>query len=359
MNFNIDEMLPYRDEVRAAVDKVITSGWFVGGPMIEKFEKEWAQFTHQEYAIGVGNGTDAIRIALLALGIRPGDEVLTSAHGVAYTALAIRSIGAVPVFVDIDPATYVPSVGAYNGAITAKTRAIVPVYLYGLVSQAKEIKEFAEKYNLMVVADAAQAHGGITAGDAHAVAYSFYPTKNLGALGEAGAITTDIPVVAERARRLRDAGRTDRYVHVPPSGVNSMLDEIQAAVLSVKLPYLTKRNEARHKLAWRYREALTGLPLGMQYPWYAQHSWHLFVVQSPLRNGIRQYLQHRGIPTLIHYPLPVPRQPVFVEEQLLNGPWPNTEKVCNEIFSLPMHADLAAEDQEKVISTLRKYFHAD
>jgi dTDP-4-amino-4,6-dideoxygalactose transaminase len=354
MNFNLDLMMPYRDEVRDAVSQVIDSGWYLGGKEIKAFENEWAAYTGQRFSVGVGNGTDAIRLALLALGIGPGDEVLTPAFNVAYTALAIKAVGATPVYVDSDDG-YLVSSYAYAKAITSKTRAVVPVHLYGRVHSTNgSLRELADYGGFVMLEDAAQAHGAKDVGLGHATAYSFYPTKNMGALGEAGAVTTNIPIVAERIRLLRDAGRTDRYVHELRGGVNSMMDEIQAAVLRVKLKYLSDRNEQRWAAASYYDSQLK--TPGNQ-PNHASSVHHLYVIRSTRRKELRDYLTAKGIPTLIHYPVPVPMQPIFVAESIDQGPWPNAEIYAREVLSLPMHADITKAEQDQVITAIKE-FHA-
>lgn len=358
MNFNLDLMLPYKDEVKAAVTRVIDSGWYLGGGETEAFEAEWAAFTGQRYVVGVGNGTDAIRIALTALGIGPGDEVLTPAHCVGFTALAIRATGATPVFVDVYRESHMPNVWDYERLITPRTKAIVPVHLYGNVTDMVKFMEVAEAHGLVVVEDAAHAHGAAGLGHAHATAYSFYPTKNLGALGEAGAINTNIPIVAERCRLLRDGGRTDRYVHEPPGGLNSMMDEVQAAVLRAKLPYLRERNAARERAAEYYHDGLKIPRLGLLTGFGPHRVWHLYVARTTHRDALRAHLEAAGVPTLIHYPLPVPLQPTFMGENVGRGPWPVSEEASREVLSLPLHADITHEEQDRVIDAVKSFFES-
>lgn len=358
MQFNLDQMVPYKEEVKAAVARVIDSGWYLGGAEIKAFEQEWAAFTGQQYAVGVGNGTDAIRLALLALGIGPGDDVLTPAFNVAYTAIAIKAVGANPVFIDPDEG-YLVSAMAYMGAITPKTKAIVPVHLYGLVNIDNiELRQFADDRGIVVVEDAAQAHGARDVGHGHVTAYSFYPTKNLGALGEAGAITTNIPIVAERVKLLRDAGRTDRYVHELRGGVNSMMDEIQAAVLRVKLKYLDKRHKQRKLAAQYYDMHMEMNSARKEWQGSTLSVHHLYVIRSAKRRELRDHLTAKGIPTLIHYPVPVPMQPIFVAENIDKGPWPNAERYAREVLSLPMHPDITREEQDQVIAAIKEFYAA-
>lgn len=359
MNFNLDLMLPYKDEVKAAVNRVIDSRQYIYGPELEAFERE---FSPRRHVVGVGNGTDALRIALLAMGVKAGDEVISPAFNVAYTALAVHAIGAKNVFVDVDSESLLLNPALIRAAVTDKTRAIIPVHLYGRVCDMERIAAIANEFNLMVLEDAAQAHGamfydqGIThgvgaRGYSHAVAYSFYPTKNLGALGEAGAITTRIAAIADAARLLRNAGRTDRYAHVVP-GINSCLDEIQAAVLRVKLPYMKERTAARIAAAEYYR---AGLPQHVLRKWTYGDVNHLFVIRSGRRNELLEFLKSRGIPSLIHYPIPVPYQPIFAHTAFDSGEWRHAEHAAREVLSLPMHADITREDQDRVIEAVNEF----
>lgn len=350
--FNLDHDVENRPAILAAIQRVVESGWVLGGDEIKGFEREWASYTDQAFAVGVGSGTDAIRLTLLALGIGPGDEVLTPAFNVAYTAIAIKSVGATPVFVDVD-ANYKVGAQAYWDAITPRTRAIVPVHLFGHVHRGncEDIWKVAASRGLVVVEDAAQAHGALDVGMfAHAAAYSFYPTKNLGALGEAGAVTTNIPIVADRVRLLRDAGRTDRYVHELRGGTNTMLDEIQAAVLREKLPRLFGRNVKRKEAADYYAQEMPELP-GPPRPTVN----HLYVVRVKDRTGLRAKLTARDIPSLIHYPVPVPLQPIFIADSIDKGPWPRAEKYAREVLSLPLFPDITREEQNQVIEVVLEH----
>ncbi len=359
MNFNLDLALTYKDEIKAAVSRVIDSNSFVNGPELKTFEADFAIATGTAFAVGVGSGTDAIRIALLALGIKPGDEVITSAHGVAYTALAIQSIGAKPIFADVDEKTKLIDPWDIEKRITPRTRAIVPVHLYGLPCNMAVIKRIADEHGLVIVEDAAQAHFAVRVGMyAHATAYSFYPTKNLGAMGEGGAVTTNIPVVAERVRLLRDAGRTDRYVHIPPGGLNSMLDEMQAAVLNVRLRHRGSTARARNDAFAYYWDRLDTVPLfeaGLRLHYHeGEHVAHLFVVFTERREELHRYLTGCAIPTLMHYPITVPNQPVFIGDG--QGPFPEAEKAARTCLSLPLHPDITREEQDSVILAINAFF---
>lgn len=359
MNFNLDLMFPYKHEVGRAIDSVVARQQYILGPNVEGFEQEFAAYTGQAFTVGVGNGTDAIRIALLALGIKPGDEVISPAFNVAYTALAVAAVGATNVFVDSVAHGAVMDLQAVKAAITPKTRAIIAVHLFGQMEYMPELSEIAKNYGLLLIEDAAQAHGAADRGErpgrySHAVAYSFYPTKNLGALGEAGAITTNIDVVADRARLLRDGGRTDRYLHVLP-GINSCLDEMQAAILRVKLPYLDGRNLARVRAAIYYKEKLPRIAGLITPSIITGHVYHLYVVRSTRREELREHLAKRGVPSLVHYPVPVPYQPCFMTATP-GGPWPNADKLAREVLSLPMHADITSSEQDMVIAAVKEFY---
>src|SRR5258705_1588616 len=351
MIFNLDQMVPYKNQVKEAIDRVIERQQYIYGEEIKAFEKEWALFTKQQYAIGVGNGTDAIRIALQALGVKPGDEVISTAFNVAYTAQAVASIGAVNVFCDVDHNLLINTY-QIRDLITSRTRVILPVHLFGCRVPLEVLKDIVERNGLIIVEDAAQAHGLYGLGQySHAVAYSHYPTKNLGCLGEGGSITTNIPIVEERAKLIRDAGRTDRYVHVLP-GVNSCLDEIQAAILRVKLRYLIERNKARLIIAQNYDRYLKHVG-DIKFISNGNSVYHLYVIRTSYRDKLHEYLKSKNIPTLIHYPVIVPRQPVFND---IKGSWPIAEEGSKTALSLPMHPDLAFEEQKAVIENIKNFY---
>lgn len=364
MNFNIDEMRPYRDEVKRAMNKVVDSNWFIDGEALAEFEREWAEYTNQRFAAGVGSGTDAIAIGLKALGVGEGDEVITPAFNVAYTAMAISIVGATPVFVDVRECDLTIDPRAIEAAITPNTRAIVPVHLYGNLAQMRWLRMLAQEHRLAILEDAAQAHGShfldgadVQPGsEGDVTAWSFYPTKNLGALGDGGAITTNIPEVDRVVRLVRDSGRTDRYVHVR-RGINSRLDEVQAAVLSVKLKHLDERIAARRAIAERYREGIADLPL-VPIRYHEGAAPHLYVVRVPdgRRDALMSHLGMRGVPTLIHYPIPAPLQPALIADTYHYGPWPVAEAAAREVLSLPLHADLTEGEQGIVLEALRSFY---
>lgn len=348
MLFNLDTR--NEQEVQEAVQRALRSHWLLQGPEIAAFEQEWASYCEQRHAIGVGSGTEAIRIGLLALGVKPGDEVISPAFNVAFTALAVSSIGATNVFVDCDPQTLLMDVDRIPELVGPRTTAILPVHLFGQMVNMRRVREVADEHGLMVLEDAAHAHGAAYQGHkpgkwSHAVAYSFYPTKNLGALGDAGCVTTNLARVEQHMRLLRDGGRTDRYVHSILC-TSSWMDEVQAAALRVKLKYLDAGNDARIALSKQYDNSLTKVAPVARDP-RAHHVHHLYVVRSKARAGLRDHLTKCGIPSLIHYPVPVPLQPCFIHSEL--GSWPNAEQACREVVSLPMRPDLTVDEQREVV----------
>jgi dTDP-4-amino-4,6-dideoxygalactose transaminase len=330
--------------VRTAVDRVIDRGWFILGPELEAFEREFATAVQAPAAVGVGTGTDALAIALRTLGIGPGDEVITSPLSAAYSALAIVMAGARPVFADIDPIRLTIDPAAAAAAVTDRTAAIMPVHLYGQPADMPALAGVASRHGIAIVEDCCQAHLATCAGRpvgsfGAAAAYSFYPTKNLGALGDGGAITFADEVHASRARRIRNGGQTDRYRHTE-LGVNSRLDEIQAAVLRARLPFLPKWTNTRRQLARMYREALSSIGTITVPPELdAGHVYHLFPVRSADRDGMQRHLRHAGVETLIHYPIPIPDQPAMTAAGPV--PCPIARQVCSEIFSLPLYPTLS------------------
>lgn len=343
-------------DVRGAMHRVVQRGWFVLGPELDAFESEFAAAVSAPHAVGVGTGTDAIALALRALGIGPGDEVITAPVSAAYSALAIMMAGARPVFADIDPDRLTLDPEAIGAAVTPRTAAILPVHLYGQPADMTSIMQVAERHNLVVIEDCCQAHlatceGRPVGSFGRAAAYSFYPTKNLGAIGDGGAITTSDGEVAARVRRLRNGGQTDRYHHTE-FGVNSRLDEVQAAVLRARLRYLAAWTERRRFLAREYRAALSDID-GVTVPPErdAGHVYHLFPVLSGDRERIRSRLQRAGVETLIHYPVPIPRQPALASEQ--PAACAVADRICNEVFSLPLYPTLPPGAVDCVARALR------
>jgi len=346
-------------DVRAAIERVVRRGWFVLGPELERFEQDFASACGAAHAIGVGTGTDALAIALRALGIGPGDEVITSPLSAAYSALAIMMVGARPVFADIDPVRLTMDPRATAAAVTSRTRALMPVHLYGQAADMPSLMEVARAHNLAVVEDCCQAHmatcnGTLVGSFGEMAAYSFYPTKNLAALGDGGAITTNDPALTARARRLRNGGQTDRYHHVE-FGMNSRLDEIQAAVLSARMKWLPKWTADRRRLAAAYRATLESAPVVVPPEQDAGHVYHLFPVLSATRDALQEHLRLRGVETLIHYPVPIPRQPALAAEN--PAQCPAADRVSAEVLSLPLHPGLTARTVDEVAAALHA-FHA-
>jgi dTDP-4-amino-4,6-dideoxygalactose transaminase len=344
-----------RDDVRAAIERVIASGWFVLGPEVEAFESEFARTMGAAEAVGVGTGTDAIALILRALEIGPGDEVITTPLSAAYTALAIMMTGARPVFADIDPVRFTIDPDLIEQAIGPRTRAILPVHLYGQAADMAAIERIAIRHKLAIVEDCCQAH--LATADSRPVgtigvagAFSFYPTKNLGALGDGGAVLTNDSALAARIKRLRNGGQSDRYHH-QDAGVNSRLDEIQAAVLRTRLPRLGAWTARRRALAARYRVLLNDAP-GVEVPVERDpgHVYHLFVMRVRHRMRLQTALAASGIETLIHYPVPVPRQPALAG--LSAGHYPVAARACDEVLSLPFHPGLKDADVDTVAAAI-------
>ncbi len=346
-----------RDAIDGALRRVIDRGWYILGPEVDAFEREFASAIGTAHAVGVGTGTDAITLTLRALDIGAGDEVITTPLSAAYSALAIMMAGARPVFADIDPERLTLDPAAAAAAVTSRTRAILPVHLYGQPADMDAFEAIAARHHLALIEDACQAHlatsqrrplGSIGI----AGAFSFYPTKNLGALGDGGAVTTRDAQLAARIKRLRNGGQTSRYHH-QEAGANSRLDELQAAVLRVRLPRLAAWTERRRALASTYRRALVGAPLRVPALVDEGHVFHLFPVLSEERDRLQQHLSAEGIETLIHYPVPIPRQPalgaVSAEE------YPVAARTCAQVLSLPIYPALADRDVEAVAAAVHSF----
>ena len=328
--------------IKAAIDRVIASGWFILGPEVEAFEREFADASKVPHAVGVGTGTDAITLIFRGLDIGPGDEVITSPLSAAYSALAIMMAGARPVFADIDPERLTLDPRAAEAAITPRTRAIMPVHLYGQPADMRAFEALASKHNLALVEDAAQAHLGTADGRpigtiGVAAASSFYPTKNLGALGDGGAILTRDASLAARIKKLRNGGQSTRYQH-DEFGVNSRLDEMQAAILRARLKHLPAWTAKRRAIAARYRAALAKSALRVPREFDAGHVYHLFPVLTEHRDRFQSHMKERGVETLIHYPVPIPRQPAV--QSTSPAMCAITDRVCAQVVSLPMYPAL-------------------
>lgn len=352
--------LAHRDDIDAAVLRALDSGRYILGPETAAFEKEFSSWAGASDAVGTGSGTDALHLGLRAVGIGIGDEVITVSHTAVATIAAIELAGATPVFVDIDPQTFTMDPVSLQERLTARTRAVIPVHIYGHAADMDAILEIARSRRLIVLEDCAQAAGARykgkqvgTLGDMGA--FSFYPTKNLGALGDAGALITSNPVLAERARALRQYGWRTRYLS-DMAGMNTRLDEVQAAILRVKLRHLNAENARRGAIASSYQDALEGnreigsppntAPSG-------QHAWHLYVVRSPRRDELQAFLADQGIGTLIHYPVPVHLQAGY--SRLRAGCLLETERAAREVLSLPLWPEMSDSDVTSVCSALREF----
>ena len=350
--------LAHKDEIDEAIHRVLDRGWYILGDEVRAFEEEFGRYLGIGHAVGVGSGTDALHLALRALGVGPGDAVFTVSHTAVATIAAIELAGASPILVDIDPATFTMDpnrledtlrtlVSAGRSSPAGRPRAIIPVHLYGHPADMTAIVEIATRYELAVLEDCAQSHGAAiqrrkTGTWGHMAAFSFYPTKNLGALGDGGAIVTNQRELAEHAALLREYGWRERYVS-EFAGMNTRLDELQAAVLRVKLKYLDEENNRRRKIANIYNRMLVDVPevLPEEKP-DVHHVYHQYVVQDKDRDALRAFLRERKIATLIHYPVPVHLQPAYCERITIgNGGLTHTERACAEILSLPMHPQLA------------------
>jgi dTDP-4-amino-4,6-dideoxygalactose transaminase len=348
---------PYEAAIREAVDRVLRSGWYILASENEAFEREFAQYCGVDHCIGMANGLDALTLALRAMDIGPGDEVIVPSHTFVATWLAVSHVGAVPVPVEPDPATYNIDPARIEGAVGPRTRAIVPVHLYGQPADMGPILDIARRHRLRVLEDAAQAHGARHGGSrlgghGDAVAWSFYPGKNLGALGDGGAVTTRDPELAQRLRLLRNYGSAVKYRH-EVVGQNSRLDELQAAVLRVKLPGLDDGNRHRARIAAAYLEGLrtTGLGLPSVAP-DVQPVWHLFVVRHRQRDEFARRLAQAGIATVIHYPVPPHLQPAYAPLGIVPGSLPVAERLAAQVLSLPMSPAQSDADTRRVIETV-------
>ncbi len=350
-------------DLEEAVLQVLRSGQYIGGAQLNAFEDAFATSVDTSHAVGCNSGTDALILALRALEIGPGDEVITCSFSFFATAEAISAVGATPVFVDVDPATYLIDLDRIEAAITPATKALMPVHLFGRPVDMTRLMGIAEAHRLNVVEDCAQATGarwnGQPVGSFGDVGcFSFFPTKNLGAAGDGGAATTNDAGLAQTMRELAVHGMPKRYLHTA-LGYNSRLDAIQAAVLNVKLPHLADWVRRRSAIAARYREQLAGLQ-GLSLPSDEPgHSWNQFVVRiNSDRDAFKQILQDSGISTIIYYPIPIHSQPAYAHLRQQTGPLPITEQLCQQVLSLPIFPELTDQQQQTVIETLRKLLRA-
>ncbi len=356
--------LELKGEIDDAVGRVLDSGWYLLGEELRAFEAEFAAYCGSKHCVGVGSGLDALHLTLRALGIGPGDEVLVPSNTYIATWLAVTHTGATPVPVEPDPDTYNIDPTRIAEAVTERTKAILPVHLYGQPADMTPILELAQEHNLAVLEDAAQAHGARYKGDrvgslGHATAWSFYPGKNLGALGDGGAVTTNDQQLADRIRMLGNYGSREKYVNEIP-GFNSRLDELQAAILRVKLKHLDEWNQRRKEIAALYHEGLAGTPLVLPkvLPW-VDPVWHLFVVRHPNRSALQEQLREAGIHTLVHYPIPPHRQQAYRESKIASERLPISECVHREVLSLPLGPHLDRAQAEMVVETVHRCCRTD
>jgi len=349
-------------EIDAAIKEVLLSGQFILGPAVRELEEKVAAYCECKYGVGVASGTDALRLTLMALGIGPGDEVITTPFTFIATANTISHCGARPVFVDIDPRTYNIDPAAIEAAITERTKAIVPVHLYGQPADMDPIMELAEAHGLYVIEDAAQAIGARYKGRrvgsiGHAGCLSFYPTKNLGAYGDGGMVVTNDAALAEKVDILRRQGCKRRKYHAEVLGFNSRLDSLQAAILKVKLKYLDDWNEARRWVAQRYNELLAGLPVTTPYESPdVYHVYHQYTIRAPQRDALAAHLKEHGIGTMVYYPVPLHQQELYASLGYGENSLPASETASQEVLSLPMYPELTEEQQAAVAQAIQEFY---
>jgi dTDP-4-amino-4,6-dideoxygalactose transaminase len=352
------QYIAQKPEIDQAIQTVLDSGWFVLGDQGRSFERAFANYCNAKHGIGVGSGTDALHLGLKACGVQAGDEVITVAHTATPTASGISLLGATPIFIDIDPQSYTLNPDLIEETITPKTKAIVPVHLYGQAADMSTILNIAKKYNLYVIEDCAQAHGTLydnkkvgTLGNVGC--FSFYPSKNLGALGDAGIIITNQDDLAHQIQLLRNYGSTTRDVH-EILGANSRLDEMQAAILNAKLPHLDAGNKRRQEIAQSYHAHITHSDI--QHPVkknWGIHTYHLYIIQTPNRDLLRQHLEQCGIGTGIHSPTPIHQQPAYAH--LPTQPLPVTEHIVNQIVSLPIYPELTDTEVDHIVQSVNAF----
>jgi dTDP-4-amino-4,6-dideoxygalactose transaminase len=351
---------PISADLATAIDRVMRNTAFIQGAEVKAFEDAFAKYLGVRHCIAVNSGTAALHLALLGLGIEPGDEVITVSHTFIATSEAISAVGATPVFVDVDPVTYTMDPAKVEAVITSRTRAILPVHLYGYPAEMEALLAIAKRHNLHLVEDACQAHGakykGQMAGSMGvAGCFSFYPGKNLGACGEGGAMVTNDDALAQKVRMLREHGSVQKYVHVLP-GYNFRLEGLQGAVLAVKLPHLDNWNDRRREVAKRYHQRLAGQ--GIKLPTeqsHAHHVYHLYVIQTDDREGLRHHLAQRGIETGLHYPIPLHQQEAYASLGYRTGDFPVTENATQRILSLPMYPDIPMEAVDYVCDSVSEW----
>jgi dTDP-4-amino-4,6-dideoxygalactose transaminase len=355
----------YKKQFLREIKKVYEGGTFILGDNVKTFEKEFADYCGTKFAVGVNSGTDALFLALKAIGIGPGDEVIVPVFTYIATALAVSYTGAKPVFVDIYPETFNIDAGKIERAITNKTRAILPVHLYGQPADMLQISDIAKRHSLKVVEDAAQAHGAVyetvggskkTGSLGHIGCFSFYPTKNLGAFGDAGIITTSDEDIYKKLLLLRDYGRTSRYEH-RIKGYNSRLDEVQATLLRIKLHFLDGWNDRRNLIAGQYRKRLAKLPLTLPaIKKGVKHVYHQFVIKTGGRDSLQNFLSNKGVISLIHYPIPIHLQKCYSELNYKEGDFPVAEKCAEKVISLPIYPELSRKDIDSICNFVTEFY---
>lgn len=353
---------PMRKELEEAYYSVTDNEWYIQGEYCDKFEKAFAKYCGVQECIGVGNGLDALRLILLGLGIGAGDEVIVPANTFIATVLAISYVGAMPVLVDADLDTYLLDPNLIERYITDNTKAIIAVHLYGRLCDMDKISDIADKYHLYVIEDAAQAHGagrnGKLAGSfGEAAGFSFYPGKNLGALGDAGAITTNNTELAKKIRALANYGAFERYHHIY-QGCNSRLDEIQAAFLLKKLTYLDEWNDERRRVAQKYMQSIKNAKITLPKADIKdgkENVYHIFPILCRERDDLQKYLRQKGIGTNIHYPIPIPLQGAYAEENWDMAQYKVTDRICSEELSLPLYPGMSNDEIEYVVNSINQY----
>lgn len=354
----------YAEAFQAAAAHVLEGGRYILGREVNVFEAAFARYIGVRYGVAVNSGTDALIVALKALGIGAGDEVITVSHTAVATVAAIELVGAVPVLVDIQPDTRCLNPDLLSAALSERTKALLPVHLYGQPADMAVIMAFAKDHHLWVIEDCAQAHGASVAGRkvgsfGDLACFSFYPTKNLGAFGDGGAVLTDQPKLAEQLRLVREYGWHERYISEIP-GMNTRLDELQAAFLNLKLGLLTEENQKRREIAYHYLSRLEGSQFGT--PVMAEgteHAMHLFVIETDHRDKLQEYLSQNGVGTAIHYPVPIHLQPAYLGRLRGSDSLPVTERLAKRILSLPMYPQLSIEDVDRVCDLLLQFARSD
>lgn len=364
---NLELKLAYdelREELNEAVLRVCASGWYIGGEEVAAFERDFASYCEADHCVGVANGLDALHVALQAMDVGPGDEVIVSSNSYIATLLAVSRVGASPILVEPDPATHNLDPARVEAAITPRTKVLLPTHLYGQPADLDPLLSLARKHGLRLLEDAAQAHGARYRGQrigshGDAVAWSFYPSKNLGAMGDAGAVTTNNPELAERIRVIGNYGSAVRYVN-REKGVNSRLDPVQAAVLAVKLRYLDEWNARRQSISLAYSSRMQGLGLELPFvPDWASPVWHLYVVQTGRRSSLQDHLHAHGIGTQIHYPIPPHLQEAYRDLNLRPGSFPIAERLAGTVLSLPIGPQMTAAQADAVVEAVASWARAN